>query len=238
LKIRAEFDTLKQGECKMINRRDFIKLIGMFSVVLTPLNRLISKTSYELQGGSLSKGELFEGFVLLPADAEVPSFVTPAKTKGPKEKNKSSTVYKEFKSVNDLKAHVKKPIYAIDKSKQSADFLGANVVSYFDDEVFGVSLGFIDPTNATSMEEANISLWAQYEYPRPYPLWNAAPTDEDHLGYGLEKVDFLPSPGIQITTPQGFVFCWIEKNVLYMLILDNYPTSTQALSFVASLQSL
>ncbi|MDQ3006067.1 MAG: hypothetical protein M3R47_11900, partial [Chloroflexota bacterium] len=174
----------------------------------------------------------------LPADAEVPSFVIPAKTKGPKEKNKSSTVHKEFKSLKDLKDHVKKPIYIIDEGLQSVQFLGANVISYFDNEVLDVSLGFIDPMNAISMEEANISLAAQYQYPDPYPLWAAAPTEGGNPGYSLEKVDFLPSPGIQITTLYGFVFCWIEKKVLYTLILENNPTSDQALSFVSSLKSL
>jgi hypothetical protein len=208
------------------------------AVVLTPLNKLVHKTVLDPKNDSLLQGEIYHGFVLLPADAEVPPFITPAKTKGPKEKDKSSTLYKEFKEIKELKDHVKKPIYAIDQSKQNVQFLGSNVISYFDEEVFGVSLGYLDPMNAVSIEEANISLSAQYEFPRPFPLWEAAATDADHPGYVLEKVDFLPSPGIQIATIYGFVFCWIEQNVLYMLILDHYSTVDQALAFVSSVQRL
>ncbi|MCL4261041.1 MAG: hypothetical protein KJZ52_10485, partial [Anaerolineales bacterium] len=55
----------------MLNRRDFIKMVGAFSFVLTPLNTLIRKT----QGIDSSDGELYEGFVLLDQDAPIPSFV-------------------------------------------------------------------------------------------------------------------------------------------------------------------
>lgn len=222
----------------MLNRRDFLKMIGAFGFVLTPLNKLLRKSSFGLQGGGSSEGELYEGFVLLPADTEAPSFIIPAKIKKPKEKDKSSIVYKEFNSIKDAKDYVKKTMYIIDDTKQKVDFLGGNVFGYFDEEVFGVSLGFVDPISETPTGEANISLWAQYDYPRPYPLWAEAPTDEDHIGYVLEKVDYLPTPGIRMITPQGFTFCWIEKNILYMLILENYPTNDEALSFVSSLVSL
>ncbi|MCI0555125.1 MAG: hypothetical protein L0287_29610, partial [Anaerolineae bacterium] len=207
-----------------------------FSVVFTPLNNLIRKISSGSQG--TSDGELYEGFVLLPADAEAPSFIIPAKVKAPKEKDKSSIVHKEFKSVKDIKGYVKKPIYVIDDTKQKVNFVSGNVFSYFDEEIFGVSLGFIDPISETLTVEANIALCAQYDYPRPYPLWDAAPTDEDHPGYVLEKVDYLPTPGIKIVTLLGFVFCWIEKDVLYTLVLENHPTSDEAVFFVSSLTSL
>lgn len=221
----------------MLNRRDFIKLIGAFGFVLTPMNKLLRESSLGSQSGGSPRGELYEGFVLLSADEEAPPFIIPAKVKAPKEKGKSSVAYKEFKSIEDVKGYVKKPIYLIDNANHKVDFVGGNVFGYYDEEVIGVSLGFIDPNSETPTSEANISLWAQYEYPRPYPLWDEPPTDEDHIGYVIEKVDYLPTPGVRMATQQGFNYCWIEKNVLYMLILENYPTSDEALSFVSSLAS-
>lgn len=222
----------------MLSRRDFLKMIGAFSIVFTPLNKLMRKIPSVSKGGELQDGEIYEGFVLLPADAELPPFIVPSKIKKPKEKGKSSIIYKEFNSIEDIRRHLKKPIYVIDEAKRKANFVGGNMFGYFDKEIFGMSLGFRDPISTPLTEDANISIWARYDFPHPYPLWNEAPTDDDHSGYVLEKVDYLPTPGVKFVTYLGFTFCWIERNTLFMLILENSPTIDDALLFVSSLRSV
>lgn len=49
----------------MLSRRDFLRMIGAFSIVFTPLNKLFNKLPSAPQGGGTHKGELYEGFVLL-----------------------------------------------------------------------------------------------------------------------------------------------------------------------------
>jgi hypothetical protein len=37
----------------------------------------------------------------------------------------------------------------------------------------------------------------------------------------LEKVDFLPTPGVSVSTMQGYVFHWLENDRLYTFVANS-----------------
>ncbi|NBD35313.1 MAG: hypothetical protein GVY30_04865 [Chloroflexi bacterium] len=80
-----------------------------------------------------------------------------------------------------------------------------------------------------------MSIWSQSDFPRPFPLWSSDPVEPGGPAVVLEKVDFLPSPGIMVTTRRGYVFHWIENDVLYTLITEFDPSREEAFALVPSL---
>jgi hypothetical protein len=66
-------------------------------------------------------------------------------------------------------------------------------------------------------QRRTIRLLAKPEFLRPYPLRSSKPLEPGGPTVTLQKVDFLPTPGVMILTQEGYIFHWIENDILYTL---------------------
>ena len=105
--------------------------------------------------------------------------------------------------------------------------------------VFVASLAFQTYNPTTGNWENGPSMWAEPDFARPYPFWfyptpaSSTPTAVTH-----EKVDFLPAPGIRVTTALGQVYYWIKDNILYWLRAEYGPSAAEAQALAISLSPL
>lgn len=217
----------------MLSRRDFLKMIGAFSFVLTPLNKLIRKT----QGIGSSDGELYEGFVLLDQDAPVPFFVQGApcpilgqideiETVAPNlEMYRGDVLW--FDSIESLKDNVNFRLFILGSLPHKMKFLQGYVLRFAGTgEVWETRLDFGFEGN----REPLISLSARPIFARPYPVWpiltypkkeaGEVILDEEYIVIKPEKVDFTPKRGVMLPTDQGYTLQWIKKDVLYTMFME------------------
>lgn len=231
----------------MLSRRDFIKMLGgLGAAILPPFHRWFSTPDQQTElvdERLLSSGEVYEGFLLLSEDEPVPGFVKKP-TVGPpivcgveskREGQGINAVLQFFENVEELRKRINFPIYLLSTFPDRFYSAGGYLLCHDTGRVYGVSLGYhsVDPTNV--FIESTISLWAQPHFSRPFPLWSSEPLEPDGPGIVLEKVDFLPVSGIMVTTPLGYVFHWIERDILYMLMAEHNPTFEEARALVESL---
>jgi hypothetical protein len=100
--------------------------------------------------------------------------------------------------------------------------------------LYGISIPYETQASSKSAVTA-ISLWIQPDFARPYPLWSSEPVEADEPAVILEKVRYLPVPGIKVSTREGFVCYWIESDTLYTLVADPSPTGQDAQALLESL---
>jgi len=81
--------------------------------------------------------------------------------------------------------------------------------------IFSVSLAFGEPGG-----EPRVRLVAQPLYPRPYPVWPVYRPERPEEPIFPEKVFFTPRPGLRLPSARGYIIMWIEKQVLYILIVE------------------
>ncbi len=220
----------------MLSRRDFIKMIGAFGFVLTPLNKLLRKSSSDLQGGA-PDGELYEGFVLLDLDAPIPFFVGCApspilcQVDESDEFDPDVVAYRGevllFDSIEKLKTSIDFHLFVPDSLPQEMTFLQGHVVRFTSSgEVWESRLDFGFEDN----REPLISLSARPIFARPYPVWPVLTypkkeagdfiLDDEYVIQKPEKVVYTPKRGIMIPTEQGFTLQWIKRNVLYTMFME------------------
>jgi len=144
-------------------------------------------------------------------------------------------VSKSLSTAADLAKEVDFPVYTFSKLPEGLRPIGANLIRHKTGEVFATSVDFQSYNKETDGWETRVSIWAQPDFPRPFPLWSSDSVEPGGLAVVLEKVDFLPSPGIMVATQQGYVFHWIEKDVLYTLIAEADLSHEDALALVLSL---
>lgn len=213
----------------MFTRQDFIKALAAAGVVLlNPFRRLGSWAVPEMASAEEAVGELYAGFVLLPEGAEIPYFVNYPKTGPPnpcgigveKDGIVSNSATRFFDTAEDLAKAVEFPVYTLDKLPKDVQFASVFIECLNSGAIYTTCLGFevLNPDNG--YKECVISLWAQPDFFRPYPLWFEAPVEEGDLGTVLQKVSILQMPGIKITTQEGYVCYWIKDDILYSLIVE------------------
>jgi hypothetical protein len=61
----------------------------------------------------------------------------------------------------------------------------------------------------------------QTDFPYPVPIWENEPVEPDGPGVLPEKVDFLPVPGVMVKTQSGYVFHWIENDILHTIVFES-----------------
>lgn len=235
----------------MLARRDFIKILAVMggSILLSPLNRL--KGLYSFNGASPLEqsatlpqksplGEFYAGFLLLPDGAPVPPIVEYPKRGMPtfcgvgagRDDLEPTAVIKSFSTVADLAREVTFPIYTLSKLPYGLRLVGANLIQHKTGEVFATMVDFQSRNRHSGNWETTVSIWAQPEFPRPFPLWSSDPVEPGGPAVILEKVDFLPSPGVMIATLKGAVFHWIKDNILYTLIAELGLSRQETLTLV------
>ncbi len=217
----------------MLSRRDFLKMIGAFSFVLTPLNKLIRKT----QGFGSSDEELYEGFVLLDQDASIPFFVQGAPCPILGQIDEIETVapnlemyrgdVRWFDSIESLQDNVNFRLFILGSLPHKMKFLQGYVLRFAGTgEVWETRLDF----GFEGSREPLISLSARPIFARPYPVWpiltypkkeaGEVILDEEYIVTKPEKVAFTPKRGVMLPTDQGYTLQWIMKDVLYTMFME------------------
>lgn len=241
-----------------LNRRQFVK--GSFGAMLGVAVARVSSAFPEAQvafaktrNDNITQditpevGELYAGFLLLPADAPLPEFVQmPSQDipivcgvgvgRGGPEPTADS---EELRSTDELKNELDFEMYVWDDVLHGLHLQKPNLIRYPSGDVFHVALGIerFDEENNSWETIARVS--GKPNFPKPHPLWEALRDDlddvEGNVGY-LQKVDYLPVPGIMVQTINGYVFHWIENSISYTLTTEEDLTFAEAREILASLR--
>lgn len=243
------------------SRRHFLKgaVGGLGGVIVAhvagffpEIEPLLAQSSREVvpvahsSGQEDSVGESFAGFFLLPEGAPIPSFIQESKRGIPvvcgigadKGGAVATAITEAFSNVEDLKNVIDFPIYVLQPISENFQFLEASVLKHETGEVFSVSVSFQTYNSETDQWQSTISVWAEPDFPRPFPLYFNEPIEADVPAIVLEKVDFLPSPGIMVATATGHVCHWIENGILYFLIAENSPSRSNILEIADNIIAL
>lgn len=237
-----------------LNRRQFVKgsLGAMLGVAVARVSSAFPEAQVafaKTRNDSISQditpeiGELYAGFLLLPADAPLPEFVQmPSQDipivcgvgvgRGGPEPTADS---EELRSTDELKNELDFEMYVWDDVLRGLHLQKPSLIRYPTGDVFHVAIGIerFDEENNSWGTIARIS--AQPDFSRPYPLWEALRDDledmDDDIGL-LQKADYLPVLGVMVQTVDGYVFHWIENDISYTL------TTEEDLSFAESREIL
>lgn len=225
----------------MLTRRDFIKFMSLMGgVVLNPFQRLGNWLGVETAvGAEEAVGELYAGFVLLPDGADFPPFIQlPKLPLLDMEGNHVHAEYKQFNTAEDLANYVGFPIYDTDHFQESLRLTTSTAIGHSQSGVYEASLGFefFDPT--INEWRNGVSIHALKDYFHPYPLWSHPPATFGEPEVILEKVDFLPTPGIYVDTAYGFVCHWMERDILYTLYSEPSPVGRDAKQLLSWLRKV
>lgn len=200
------------------------RIAGLFpEIQLQAIETTVSVTQLPTQ---LEVGELYAGFLLLSDGLPIPAFVVypqlgPPVICGAGQANPELTGYGTLYSTpEDVATTADLPIYSLDGLPAELRSRGGNVIRYNTGEVYAVSVDFELFNTEVGLWETVISIWAQPNFPRPYPLWSSEPVEPDGPAVVLEKVSLLPTPGIRTRTQHGDVFYWIQNDILFTLIQE------------------
>lgn len=242
-----------------ISRRGFLRgtLLGSLGAVVTARigwlfpesqRKFIRPSSTNPSDVALqasTEGELYAGFLLLPDGAPLPAFVRPPQIGIPifcgvgvgKGGPRPTAVTSSLKTVTDLQSETDFPIYTFGKLSQEFQPGAVNLIKHTTGEIYAASVIF-ESIHQDRQSQGIVSITTQPDFPRPFPLWSCSPVEPDGPAVILEKVDFLPSPGIVVATLLGFVFHWIEKDVLYTLLAEYNPSREEATLLASSLEAI
>lgn len=216
----------------MISRRNFIKWMGSIgAVLLTPIRHLSKSVPIDTTQDE-QLGELYAGFVLLPENAPIPSFVTMPKVGIPNMCGvgqadgvpSPKAVTEKYGSVEQLSNAVNFPIYRPNVLPGNFRQGTFHIMRHETGEIYSTDIGYEEFNSKANRWQCNISLSALPDYIRPMPLWSSNPVEPGGPSNILEKTDILPSPGIQIKTQTGYVFYWIQEDIFYTMIIDPIPS--------------
>jgi hypothetical protein len=186
------------------------------------------------------EGELWEGFVLLPEGAPLPSFVSCApapilcQTDGSPEAEALRGETLTFTELAPLRSLIRFSLYWPSRLPPGIVWQGATVTRFArSGEVFSVSLNFGDGKGVP-----RIQVIAQPMYPSPYPVWPVYAPDRPEEPIFPEKVFFTPRPGLLLPSAQGHLALWIEQNTLYVFIAEHDPRLESNIELIKSLNHL
>jgi hypothetical protein len=218
----------------MFSRRDVIKaMAAMGGVFLTPFDRLgRGSPSSPVHAQNLPVGELYEGFLLLPDGASVPDFVVHPALGVPifcgVGAAEITAVTETLASAETLAALVDFPVYELDpQDLKNLHSAGATLVKHETGEVYAAAVNYERYDSTTDRWTTGVTIEALPEFMRPYPLWERDPIEPGSPSLVLEKVDFLPQPGILTAPRQAFIGHWIETNVHYILVDERGQSKSQ-----------
>ncbi len=244
---------------KKFSRRAFVRFVGATGAALfAGMSDLIpeaqlrwpaqarspSGSSGIAYASPLSVGELYAGFILLPDGAPVPAFVKPSRRGIPdgcgvgRADPKIVAVIKSFARVEDVASEGRFPVYTFSKLPDGLRPRGGNLIKHPTGEVAGASIDFETYHAGARTWACTVSIWAQPDYPKPFPLWSQKALGPGGPAVVLEKVNFLPSPGIRVSTLLGCVFHWIQDEVCYRLRLEHSRSPQEIQALVSSLKKV
>ncbi len=229
----------------MWSRRQFIKAMGATGAALiTPFQRLGRAQASALADGPLPlEAEFYEGFVLLPEDAPLPSSVQIPKSGVPRvcgvglEGHRATldSTNKLFNTTDELAKEINFPVYTLGELPGGLRQSGASMLTHNNGEIYNVSVNFEIYNSQETIWETGVVLGALSHFPKPFPLWSSKSVEPDGPTVSFEKANFLPSPGVMVVTAQGFVFHWIKNDVLYSLVVGHTLSFTEVQNLVAAL---
>lgn len=229
----------------MLTRRSFIKFLGVVGFyALTPLRRFFPQSPIE--ASYPQTGELFADFLLLPEGAILPSFVQYPKLPMPRLCGVATedvigppdAIVHFFENHEEAAQKMSFPVYLLSPLPEGLRPGKAFSISLDTGDLHSLSLSYESFNIDTQWWENVASFWIFAQYPRPFPLWTAERRKDDGSPIGFEKIDFLPTPGIKVQSQEGFVFYWVEDNILYIFTSEPCTSEEMARNLVNLFVSL
>lgn len=213
------------------------RIAGLFPEV-QPVLTQSPKTSAQIKQllVQLDGAEHYAGFLLLPENARVPSFVRPGRSINLHGHGALAGESVQFDSIDELKSYVPFPIYVPTQLPSGVQLVDATVIQYRQSgNIWAARTSYGTNSTEGNTVEPLISLWAQPEHPNPYPIWPVRDLDslDEDIIYP-EKVSFssLP-PGILRPSASGHLLQWMHQNIHYMLVAEHDP-AREAVEVLAS----
>lgn len=179
--------------------------------------------------------EMYDSFVLLESDAEVPSFVTDA-TNGPPNmcgvSDDGSTAnpgtdetvdLTTYESASDMASDTDVSVYHLPSPASGLVLHEIVSIRHESGALYGGHITYKsnDPIGSwrTSIDISFVS-----DHADPLPIWKP---DSDDSVQDLQEVEYTPNPGLVMEHPDGSnVIMWIRNGIFYRVISDNSPYST------------
>ena len=222
-------------------RRDFLRrttgaLAGW--IALRSLGRPVPAAAASPTPPTDSEGELWEGFLLLPAGAPLPAWVRSSPTPFLCQSDSDEATVAplrgailRFDRFEEIAPQLSFPFSFPDILPSEFTFYGIYVTIFQQSrKIFSVSATWVDST-----WEPLIRVVAQPTPPSPYPVWPVFSPETPDVLIPPEKVFFLPQPGLLLPSARGYLALWLEQSVLYILIAEH---DRRRESFINIAQSL
>ncbi len=186
---------------------------------------------------SLDAGERYGEFLILPHGTGIPSVVQKADMAPPamcgagqvENKAQVDTIAEPIKADGALLREVamESPVYKLSEIPADLEFQGGYVVRYGNSLLHHTIFGYEKKGGAMPVQ---IGLQSALFFPRPYPVHHPdpladAPVELAPRGFntpGIEKVSFLPAPGVLVRGPLSLTYHWIQFDVLYTLWVQGH----------------
>lgn len=236
------------------SRRDFLKgfTTSLSAIATAKIGNLFPElkgaNEIALQRQALSKlrlnepFELFGGFILLPEDTPVPDFVAfpdfPAPIHcGVGDSNEVHVLatHDSFETVEEVVRQVNFGVYTVEGLPTTEFRLGDIVLTRHENgQVDQVLITYEQYLPDLESWVTTVSMSSRFTFPAPYPIFFTpiSVIDDGKRDFPtlVEKVDYLPKGGLQISTAEGYVYHWMENSVFYTL--------TNELSYGGSIETL
>lgn len=185
-----------------------------------PVSRPVNSTHVDV-------GELYAGFLLLPDGAPLPDFVAPSVFGAPIMCSvgmggpRPTAISESFNTADELANSIDISVYTFRPTPERLRPIGANLVKHETGELYMTSVDFQSFNEQVGEWETAVYISGYPDAPFPFPLWSTASVELDGPVTVLEKVDYLPSPGILVATQRGHILHWIEHKVLFTLVVEH-----------------
>jgi hypothetical protein len=208
----------------MLSRRSFIRaLVAAGSLSLLPRIKTWDSASAGPAGsGSASQTEEYAGFLLLPEGTPVPdSVVYPPRSE-------HAVITSHLARPSDLARMGGFTLYVPATVPSSLRDAGCSLLSRPRHVPIAGYVLYKAADHSRVAPVTRLSIAAERVFPSPFPLWSSEPVEPGGPAVVLEKVSFLPSPGIMVPTAMGYAFHWIKDEVLYTLLAEYGPSRSEA----------
>lgn len=215
----------------MLGRRSFIRaLVAVGSLSLLPHIKAWDPSSAgPPESDRASQAEEYAGFVLLPEGAPVPdNVVYPPRTEHP-------VITSHLAKPSDLARLGGFALYVPATVPPSLRDAGCSLLSRPRDAPIAGYVLYQTADAPPAARVTRLSIAAERVFPSPFPLWSSEPVEPGGPAVVLEKVSFLPSPGIMVATAMGYAFHWIKHEVLYTLLAEYRPSRSEATALAETL---